>query len=73
LNRIYAHERRATSEARWRGGLAYLIVVALIAISFAGMWRRMPPGDLVQYLSPLTGLAGLAVGYYFGSSQRPKH
>jgi hypothetical protein len=70
VTRLYAEERRVAVDGRFRGGLAYLIIIALIGITAMGAWRRMPPGDLAQYLSPLTGLAGLAVGYYFGMRDR---
>jgi len=43
-----------------------LIVGAIVAYSFYGMVTHMAPQSLVQYLAPITGLAGAVIGYWFG-------
>src|SRR5215469_5477856 len=58
--------RVATLEAYMRAALAAILVVGTIAAVFVGILRGITGSDLAQYLAPITGLAGLAVGYFFG-------
>jgi len=36
---------------------------------FLGLILRLPPPDFAQYIAPLTGIAGLALGYWFGTDK----
>ena len=58
--------RVATLEAYIRAILAGILVIGTIAAVFVGIVRGISGSDLSQYLAPITGLAGLAVGYFFG-------
>src|SRR5687768_9454436 len=40
--------------------LAMVLVVAVVAVVGVGVWKEVPAADLLQYVSPLTGLAGIA-------------
>ena len=46
-------------------GLTFSVVVMV----FVGVILRLPPADFAQYIAPLTGIAGLALGYWFGSDK----
>jgi hypothetical protein len=53
-----------------RAWLTMGLTVAVITVVLMGMVMRLPPGDFAQYVSPLTGLAGLALGYWFGTEKK---
>jgi hypothetical protein len=55
-------------EAYMRAFLAAALVLGTLSIVAYGVIARRPADVLVQYLAPITGLAGLAVGYFFGQS-----
>jgi len=61
-------------EANMRACLAGALVVGTLLIVAYGVIAERPAAVLVQYLAPVTGLAGLAVGYFFGqaSSGNPR-
>lgn len=44
----------------------FLVALAIVAYPLYGMVTHMAPQSLVQYLSPITGLAGAIIGYWFG-------
>jgi hypothetical protein len=44
----------------------FLVIAAIVAYPFYGMVTHMAPQSLVQYLSPVSGLAGAIIGYWFG-------
>lgn len=44
----------------------FLVAVAIVAYPFYGMVTHMAPQSLVQYLTPVSGLAGAIIGYWFG-------
>jgi hypothetical protein len=46
--------------------LAGALVLGTIVAVFVGIIQRLPGDELAQYLSPVSGLAGIAVGYFFG-------
>jgi hypothetical protein len=46
-------------------GLTFSVVILV----FIGVLLRLPPSDFAQYISPLTGIAGLVLGYWFGSDK----
>jgi hypothetical protein len=59
----------------------FLVAVAIVFYPLYGMVTHMPPQSLVQYLAPVSGLAGAIIGYWFGqqgernlssSGQRPE-
>jgi hypothetical protein len=65
--RVYAQRARVAWIEAWiRAGLAVLLVAGTVAAVFLGIAMRLDPEQLAQYLAPITGLAGLAVGYIFG-------
>lgn len=45
------------------------LVLALMVVVFTAMIARLPASEMVQYAAPLTGLAGLAMGYWFGKEK----
>jgi hypothetical protein len=49
--------------------LALILVLATVIIVVVGVIQQMDPQDLHQYLSPITGLTGAAVGYWFGAKE----
>lgn len=53
-----------------RAVLTLLLTFSIVIVVIVGLIARLPPGDFAQYVSPLTGLAGLALGYWFGSERR---
>lgn len=46
--------------------LAGVLVLAVVVGVLAGVQSGVEPATLVQYLSPINGFAGLAIGYFFG-------
>jgi hypothetical protein len=44
----------------------FLVAVAIVFYPLYGMVTHMPPQSLVQYLAPVSGLAGAIIGYWFG-------
>jgi hypothetical protein len=52
-----------------RAWLTIGLTVAVITVVLTAVIMRLPPGDFAQYVSPLTGLAGLALGYWFGTER----
>lgn len=66
-DRVYRQRARVAWIEAWiRACLAVLLVAGTVAAVFLGIGMRMDPEQLAQYLAPITGLAGLAVGYIFG-------
>lgn len=53
-------------EHRVRAGLAALLVLGAVGGVVWGIARGLPAEELAQYLAPISGLAGIAVGYFFG-------
>ena len=43
------------------------LTASVVVLVFIGVILRLPPEDFAQYIAPLTGIAGLALGYWFGS------
>ena len=65
------HERRML-EARHRHRLesmrlfiAFLLVAVLFGILVIGLFRDIPGQDINQFATPISGLAGIAVGWLF--------
>ena len=56
-----------------RAVLTLGLALAVVLVVFLGILLRLPPADYVQYVSPLTALAGLALGYWFGSDKHGDH
>jgi hypothetical protein len=46
----------------------YGFAVGSLVIIVVGIIRQIPASDLAGYVAPISGLAGLAVGYYFGTA-----
>lgn len=61
-----AESRIAVLEAYMRAGLAALLVAGLLFAVLFSVLKDVNPSDVAQYLAPISGLAGLAVGYFFG-------
>lgn len=49
-----------------RAYLTMALTLAVIVLVILGLILRTPTGDFAQYISPLSGLAGIALGYWFG-------
>jgi hypothetical protein len=65
------HRRVEAVEAYMRVGLTSLLVIGtLVAVGF-GIWLHVDQATLTQYLAPVSGLTGIAVGYFFGKVARP--
>jgi hypothetical protein len=63
---VMRFQRVDSLEARVRAGLALLLVVGTGVAVILGVAMGVAPARLTQYLAPITGLAGIAVGYFFG-------
>jgi cytochrome bd-type quinol oxidase subunit 2 len=67
-DRVYRTRSRVTWIEAWlRALLAGALVAGTIAIVVVGIAQGTDPQELSQYLAPMTGLTGLAVGYVFGA------
>jgi hypothetical protein len=51
-----------------------MLLVGILAVGIVlGIAKGIPAGNLTQYLTPISGLAGIAIGYFFGrNSSAPK-
>ena len=52
-----------------RAVLTIGLTSAVVIMVFLGLILRLPPPDFAQYVAPLTGIAGLALGYWFGTDK----
>ncbi len=59
-------EKRIIEEARLRAILALVVVAGMLTGVLYGLFYKVAAQDLTQYLAPMTGLAGIVVGYFFG-------
>jgi len=55
-----------TVEATVRSVLAGILLIGSVGGVFYGVASGTPAQELTQYLAPITGLAGIAIGYFFG-------
>jgi hypothetical protein len=73
---VYQDRYKLESRMTWaRMLIAAALVLAVILAVFYGLIRGIQPGDYAQYIAPISALAGLAVGYFFGrstSTEEPK-
>ena len=53
-----------------RALITIILVAAVIATVAGGMIARTPPGEMTQYVAPISSLASLALGYWFGTDKR---
>jgi hypothetical protein len=53
----------------FRAWITFILVLAVIVIVLGGMFARTAPGDLSQYAAPISTLASLALGYWFGAEK----
>jgi hypothetical protein len=60
----------ALLEARMRALLAILLVGGTIGVVAYGIAQGLQTQDLSLLLTPLAGLTGLAIGYFFGQGAR---
>jgi hypothetical protein len=66
---VYQDRYKLESRMTWaRMLIAAALVLAVILAVFYGLIRGIKPGDYAQYIAPISALAGLAVGYFFGRS-----
>jgi hypothetical protein len=66
-SRLRSRESRVkTVEVYFRTGLTLLLVAVLAVAILVGIVEGVPAGNLTQYLTPISGLAGIAIGYFFG-------
>jgi hypothetical protein len=56
----------ADRETRVRFALALLLVFGSVTGVFVGIVAGLPADQVAQFRAPITGLAGIAVGYFFG-------
>jgi hypothetical protein len=59
-------------EIYFRTILTSILVLVLAVTIFVGLVKGVPAGDLTQYLTPISGLAGIAIGYFFGRGTEGK-
>jgi hypothetical protein len=50
--------------------LALLLVLGSVLGVFAGIVAGLGADEVAQFLAPITGLAGIAVGYFFGRASQ---
>jgi hypothetical protein len=60
----------ATRETNVRFAIALILVLGAVVGVFAGIVVGHNAGEVAQYLAPITGLAGIAVGYFFGRASQ---
>ncbi|MET9024086.1 hypothetical protein ABZW96_00530 [Nocardia sp. NPDC004168] len=65
-----AEAKNKILEARYRAGLAAALVAGTVAGVMFGIVKGLPAQELTQYLAPVSGLAGIVVGYFFGREAR---
>ena len=66
-NRIRERQADAANrEGNVRFALALLLVLGSVAGVFTGIVAGLPADQVAQFLAPISGLAGIAVGYFFG-------
>jgi hypothetical protein len=58
--------RFRTVETTVRSVLAGILLIGSVGGVFYGVASGTPAQELTQYLAPITGLAGIAIGYFFG-------
>jgi hypothetical protein len=66
FNVFQAEARISILEAYMRAGLSALLVIGTLVAVFVAIATRIEGDVFAQYLAPISGLAGLAVGYFFG-------
>jgi hypothetical protein len=54
-----------------RALITIILVAAVIATVAGGMIAGTPPGEMTQYVAPISSLASLALGYWFGTEKSP--
>lgn len=73
ISRIRSRELRVKSiETYFRTGLTMVLVAILAVAIIIGIIKGIPAGNLTQYLTPISGLAGIAIGYFFGRGSETK-
>jgi hypothetical protein len=55
-----------------RFGLALILVVGSVGGVIVGIAVGLQASTIAQFLAPITGLAGIAVGYFFGRSSQAR-
>jgi len=55
--------------ASLRAIIAVVLVASTILLVLLGIILRIPPNEMVQYLAPITPLAGAALGYWYGTDR----
>jgi hypothetical protein len=76
--RAYAEGRRLAEaesgrrDALFRGYVLYVVVAAIVLLPFVAILLQLKPETFGSYVAPVTGIAGTIVGYWFGSSDRPR-
>jgi hypothetical protein len=61
------HPKTGTS---LRAIMALGLVASTILLVLLGIILRIPPNEMVQYLAPITPLAGAAIGYWYGAERQ---
>lgn len=69
---LYRRTVQAGRETLVRFALAMILVIGAVGGVLAGVLLSLDADQVTQYMAPITGLAGIAVGYFFGrASQSP--
>lgn len=63
-------ERLAYRETWVRFILALLLVAGTLGIVLTGVIGNQSPEEVAQYVAPIAGLSGIAIGYFFGRSSQ---
>jgi hypothetical protein len=84
IHKLRMHELRQVSRAKsrelrvksveiyFRTALTLLLISILAVAIVIGIIKGIPAGNLTQYLTPISGLAGIAIGYFFGRGSEVK-
>ena len=57
-----------STESYARMIIALTLVLFTFGLIFYGMWRDITAEEIARYVSPVTGFAGIAIGYLFSQS-----
>jgi membrane protein DedA with SNARE-associated domain len=64
----FLQARSAFLETMGRLLLAGILIVGTLAVTLIGVWNDMDSQEVAAFVAPISSLAGIAVGYFFGKS-----
>ena len=59
-----------TGADKMRAGILILVVLAVVLTPVYGMFAGIKPEEFVQYITPITGITGTVLGYWFSQCMR---